>query len=210
MAKLIKRSKEGILAMLSISEWEFVSNMEKIRTTRRSNKAIAIEFMAERYPKSVDMHELLAGMREKGAIFASKAPLKALGVMMTQYDNTFMRTEGAKGCKSKWTVEAHLRTGKKKAEKPATSKQEQAVVKDFGEMKLAMVGVMQDGAMVMTVGEITKGVFVENDKLFGMQKVAPPDQVRAILKEGNGKDFFKLKDDGKEKWRLSSMLRGGE
>lgn len=208
MAKFIKRSRKGIQALLSISEWEFVNNMEKIRTTRRTNKSVAIEFMAECFPESVNMHELLSGMKEKGAIFASKVPLKALGVMMTQYSNTFMRTEGGKGCPSKWTVEAHLRTGKKKVEKPIPKEQEQ----DYEEnpLTLAVISTMQDGGLTMTVGEITKGIFFDDPDIFGAQKSKPHEQVRDVMEPLNGKNFFKLKDGGKEKWRLSSMLRGGK
>ena len=64
--------------------------------------------------------------------------------------------------------------------------------------------------MVMTVGEIAREIFVEDSDIFGAQETPPPEQVREILLKTIGSDFFKMKDNGVEKWRLSSALRGEE
>ena len=202
MAKLIKRTKEGIHALLSISEYDFVCKMDEIRNRgRKSNKAIAIDVMAKIYPEGLCMQELLPLMRAAGAVFATRSPLKALGVMMTQYGDTFIKTYGEHGLKSYWTIGKHLR-----------QKDGEIVLnKDSEEdpLKLAIISAMQDGAMTMTVGEIARGVFFEDADIFGAQKTTPPAQVREIMEGLNGKDFYRMKDDGKEKWRLSGMLRGG-
>ena len=95
MATIIKRTKQGIHALLSKSEYEFVSRMDTIVREKKPNKLIAIEVMAKIYPKALTMRELLPLMKEAGAVFASRSPLKALGVTMNQYGETFKKVSRA-------------------------------------------------------------------------------------------------------------------
>jgi len=203
MAKLIKKTKEGIHVILTEQEYEFVQQMGTLgQMERKSNKLIAIDIMAAKYPVGICMQDLLPMMREAGAVFASRSPLKALGVMMNQYGETFVKTSGEQGLKSYWTIGKHLRKEGGEIELEHESEEDP--------LKLAIISAMQDGGVVMTVGEIAREIFTEDADIFGAQDMLPSEQVRELMMESNGKDFFKMKDNKVEKWRLSGLLRGGE